>query len=192
MDCPPGSSQEMRPSGWGGRQWGEGRAEAETRHPLPILPMAAVRGAVGPLLLTSASFQSPGMQKDSSRSLPHSSKIRSSGEREQSWHRDEWRPGKYATLSLAADKYRSLRFLGLQHPCPPGSPAPWCVRCRHLCLPGSFTDHSCPLCEELLIQGGSWFAWYRGVSGDMGPSMLNQDGWASSERQSRLRDLSQV
>lgn len=48
--------------------------------PPPHPSLAAPYAAVGTLLLTSASFQSPGMQKDSSRSLPHRSKIRSSGE----------------------------------------------------------------------------------------------------------------
>lgn len=66
--------------GWGGEVVGGGESRGRTQVPPPHLSQAPVCSAVGALLLTSASFQSPGMQKDSSRSLPHSSKIRSSGE----------------------------------------------------------------------------------------------------------------
>ena len=72
-DCPPGTSQERGDSGWG-----EGRPEVKIKRPSRPPPTPAC--VAWYLLLTSASFQSPGMQKDSSRSLPHSSKIRSSEE----------------------------------------------------------------------------------------------------------------
>lgn len=68
----------------------EGCGEREDQRAKSSAPPStpAVLG-VGTSLLTSASFQSPGMQKDSSRSLPHSSRIRSSEEGEQSLQRDQ-------------------------------------------------------------------------------------------------------
>ena len=66
-----------REAGWGGKTRGQSRVR------LPILPHTSCAQAIT-LLLTSASFHSPGMQKDSRRSLPHSSKIRSSEEGGQS------------------------------------------------------------------------------------------------------------
>lgn len=74
---------ERREEGCGERE--DQRAKSSAPPP-PSMP--AVFG-VGTSLLTSASFQSPGMQKDSSRSLPHSSRIRSSEEGEQSLQRDK-------------------------------------------------------------------------------------------------------
>ena len=66
-----------REARWGGKTRGQSRVR------LPILPHTSCAQAIT-LLLTSASFHSPGMQKDSRRSLPHSSKIRSSEEGGQS------------------------------------------------------------------------------------------------------------
>lgn len=153
------------------------KAKAGTRCPLPILPKAAVCGAAVTLLLTSASFQSPGMQKDSSRSLPHSSKIRSSEEGEQRLHRGKWRPGKHATPSPSPVNTEVTNpwgsstqlFQAPRH----------CGACsieafaRH--APGSFTDHSCPLREELSFREGLGLP---GTEGFLGArSFRAKPGW---------------
>lgn len=84
-----------------GRQvstWGKEAQRPKPSVPSLSFPTPVVWDPIA-LLLTSASFQSPGMQKDSSRSLPHSNKMRSSEERKQNLQR-KGRPEKQSTLSL--------------------------------------------------------------------------------------------
>lgn len=137
----------------GERLWGEGRPEAKVQHPLPPSPHAGVCCCVVTWLLTSASFQSPGMQKDSSRSLPHSSKIRSSEEGDTFAKGVSEDLGSCSSCVLPPDAPRSRPHLGLRHPCTsawacaaqkplPASPQ---APCRPHCLRG----------EGLLLQGAS-------------------------------------
>lgn len=156
-------------SGWGGRLWGEGRPEAHIKCPPPpqSFPMPAV-GGLATLVLTSASFQSPGMQKDSSRSLPHSSKIRSS---EEGTEFAEGACEDLGSTRLSAAFPNAPR----SPPRPPGlpcTPAPWCVQCRSFCspLPQLLHRPPCLLWEELL-RGGYDLLGLRGFWGQDGPSL---------------------
>lgn len=158
----------MGPLGWGGEAVGGGEQRLNPSAPSPSFPGTCVwccRSLVTHIRLVPEPGDAEGFQQVTA-TQQQDPQLWGGG---QSWHRGERRSGKHSTLSLAPDKYRSLPFLGLQHPAPPGSPAPWCVQCsvwcaqcRQLCLAGSSTDHSYPPVGGVSHAGpgGSWFAWY--------------------------------
>lgn len=155
MDCLPGSSEvgEDTRVGEGGCGEREDQSPKSSAPPPQSFPMPAGGGLVT-LVLTSASFQSPGMQKDSSRSLPHSSKIRSSEEGDRVCKGSMWRPGKHATPQPSSPVHPDVSPLGL-----PGPPAPWCVLSRSLCWPLPPPAHRPPLSPAGRITSGrAWFA----------------------------------
>lgn len=166
MDCPPGSSKVGRKLGLGREAVGRGKTRGPHQAPLPAFPMPAV-GGLATLVLTSASFQSPGMQKDSSRSLPHSSKIRSSEEGEFA----EGACEDLGSMRLSAafpDAPRSL---------PPGLQAPLhhgvCSAEASALSLRSFTDNPCLLWQELL-RGGSGLLGTEGFLGSGWPVTLTE------------------
>lgn len=168
----------MGDSSWRGRLSGEGKPG---QNPVPLLMLPHVpHGWSTTLLLTSASFQSPGMQKDSSRSLPHSNKIRSSEEEGQSLQRrlsgylGAIQPSAIFLMNTGVSISQSwgprAQFFSILAPWRAGGGC-GAETCAH--SPACLQTTLAPLGRELLSPGGRVLVYPL----LRGPSVLNQGGW---------------